>query len=130
MTSAKLRSWASSGLIWVYILLTLFPIYWIVSMSLKSEGLITRLPPVFVFKPSINSYIQLLSGDFLPILLNSLVISFSTLAISLVVGTLAAYSIARYNTGGEWLTLVVLVVQMVPPMVITFPLFILVRGLG
>ena len=37
---------------------------------------------------------------------------------------------SRYNTGGEWLTLVVLVVQMVPPMVITFPLFILIRRLG
>ena len=130
MRLAKLRSWTSNGLIWVYILITLFPIYWIVSMSLKPEGLITRLPPVFVFKPNINSYIQLLSGDFLPILLNSLVISFSTLTISLIVGTLAAYSIARYNTGGEWLTLVVLVVQMVPPMVITFPLFILIRRLG
>ncbi len=112
--------------IWGFVLITILPVYWIVSTSFKQEVLATRMPPVLLFIPTLKSYINLFTEyDFLPYLINSIVVTTSVVVLSLVVGTFAAYSLARYKTGGKVLMFSILVVQMIPPMVIVFSLFIM-----
>jgi multiple sugar transport system permease protein len=117
--------------VWGFVVITLLPIYWIVSTSFKQVELATRFPPVFLFVPSLNIYMEVfIKYHFMNYLMNSLIISITVLLVSLAVGTLAAYSLARYKTGGKPLTLAIMVVQMIPPMVITFPLFIFIQKMG
>ncbi len=112
--------------IWGFVAITAFPTYWIVSTSLKQEALATRMPPVLLFLPTFRTFINLfVEYDFLPYLINSFIVTTVVVLLSLSVGTFAAYSLARYKTGGKFLTLLILIVQMIPPMVIVFSLFIM-----
>jgi multiple sugar transport system permease protein len=91
----------------------------------------TMYPPIFIFKPTISAYIELFTiNNFMPYLVNSLLLSLSVLIIALVVGSLAAFSFARFRIGGKALTYGILIVQMIPPMAITFPLYITIRAFG
>ncbi len=113
-------------IIWGFVLIIISPIYWIISTSFKQEELATRIPPVLLFFPTLKIYISLfVEYNFFKYLTNSIIVTTVVLFLSLLVGTFAAYSLARYKTGGKSLTLSILVVQMIPPMVIVFPLFLL-----
>jgi multiple sugar transport system permease protein len=50
--------------------------------------------------------------------------------ISMFIGTLGAYSLARFKTGGENLAVWIISQRMVPPIAIVFPLFLLYVWLG
>ena len=118
-------------LIWTAIalalLISLFPIWWMISTSLKRPvdiyGGVTVLPP----KATLQNYVELFRdrhfGDFLR---NSVVVVTFSVAISLVVGTLAAYAISRYagrRMRNLWLA-AALVVRMVPVILLAIPLYI------
>lgn len=109
----------------------LFPLLWTLGVSLKPKEMATMYPPVFFFKPTMDAYVELFTQhNFLPYLINSLILSVSVLVIALVIGSFAAYSFARFKVGGKGLTYGILVVQMIPPMVITFPLYITIQRMG
>ena len=112
-------------------LISLFPLLWTLGVSLKSPQLANVYPPVFVFTPTLANYADLfVRFNFGPALLNSIMLSTSVLVIALVVGSIAAYSLARSRFGGKKLVYSILVVQMIPAMVITFPLYLTIRRLG
>jgi multiple sugar transport system permease protein len=58
---------------------------------------------------------------------DSMIISLATMLVTLVVGSLAAYSFARYRTGGENLSFWVLSTRMFPPVASALPLFLLFK---
>lgn len=118
-------------LVWTAIalalLISLFPIWWMISTSLKRPvdiySGISVLPP----QATLGNYVELFRdrhfGDFLR---NSLVVVTFSVAISLVAGTLAAYAISRYagrRMRNLWLA-AALVVRMVPPILLAVPLYI------
>lgn len=115
----------------VFIVVSLFPFLWAFSISIKPKEMATMLPPVLVFRPTLIAYQELFTvHHFQGYLSNSLILSISVLLVSLLVGSLAAYSFARFRVGGKSLTYGILVVQMIPPMVITFPLYLTIRAFG
>jgi multiple sugar transport system permease protein len=61
---------------------------------------------------------------------NSVIISTSATLISLLVGTLAAYSLARFNTGGKHLAFWLLSQRMMPPVIFVVPIFLMLRDVG
>ena len=63
-------------------------------------------------------------------LINSLIVSVSATALSALLGTLMAYSLARYNTGGKHLSFWVLSQRFLPPIGIILPVFLIYRTLG
>jgi multiple sugar transport system permease protein len=127
----SIRRMAHGVVIVLILAICLFPLIWTFSVSIKPKEMATMYPPVFLFKPTFDAYIELFTvNNFMPFLVNSLVLSLSVLLISLVVGSIAAYSFARFKIGGKTLTYAILVVQMIPPMVITFPLYLTIRALG
>lgn len=112
----------------------LFPLYWLVSISLKSQVDQFAMPPKwFVFQPTLYHYydtfiVRPFSGYFV----NSLIVAFCSTALALVLGTMAAYSLARLrlprnlNRGiAEW----ILSTRMFPPIVTVIPLFLIMRTL-
>lgn len=80
------------NLIW-----TLFPIYWTLLTSLKTQQQMNTMPPLFFFTPTLANYIKLLSGDSILTFRNSLIVSIGAVLVGLLVGFPAAYSLARVN---------------------------------
>ena len=118
-------------LVGCYVLFALFPFLWALSISIKPKELATRYPPVLHFRPTFLAYKELFTQyHFGTYLVNSLELSILVLVVSLFVGSLAAYSFARFRVGGRSLAFGILVIQMIPPMVITFPLYLTIRAFG
>lgn len=107
------------------------PIIMIIITSLKSRVDALAIPPVWIFKPSFQSYSEIFSlYNFFAYFLNSLIVAtFGTLA-ALLLGVPAAYSLARHTFRGQSnLSFWILSIRMTPPVAVIIPLFIFFRTL-
>ena len=115
----------------VALIVFLFPLYWLFGMSLKTAEEIFAYPPVWW--PSavrFENYLVLFRDGDAKTIGNSLVIATISTVLAMFFGTLCAYSIARFRTGGDNLAMWVLSNRMLPPIVIVFPVFLLYVKLG
>jgi multiple sugar transport system permease protein len=70
-------------------------------------------------------------SEFLRYLVNSLIISVTSTFLSIVLGVLAAYAFSRFKIRGEAdLLFFILSTRMLPPVVVTIPIFLMYRALG
>jgi multiple sugar transport system permease protein len=112
----------------------LFPIYWLIVTSLKSESEIFSSPPTLI--PKVihwENYVVKGTGGFsiYGSFLNSMLISTITMVISMLLSTPAAYGLARYKMSFmKTIMLLFLVTQMMPPTLILTPLFIIFKQMG
>jgi multiple sugar transport system permease protein len=117
----------------VALLFFLFPVVWMILTSFKSNAEFFASPPVFIpHSFSLTNYINAMpfppeGRGGLQGLRDSLIISIATMIVSVVVGALAAYSFARYKTGGENLSFWVLSTRMFPPVASALPLFLIFK---
>lgn len=112
-------------------LLFIFPLYWLAAISVKTPDEIFARPPVWV--PSeieFHNYLILFRDGDAQAIWNSLITAGLSTIIAMVIGTCAAYSLARYKTGGTHLPLWIISQRMVPPICIAFPVFLLFAGLS
>ena len=108
-----------------------FPVYWMVATSLKSEVDIHPYPPRFVFAPTLDNYAQLFgTARFLQPMGNSLVIAAASTVGSVVLGSMAAYAMGRFRVGGRLFPFWILAMRMFPPIVLALPIFFLASGAG
>jgi multiple sugar transport system permease protein len=109
----------------------LFPIFWIAGTSLKLPGEFLSNPPVWIPSEVTFVHYQSVMADKGSLALrNSLIIAGSATVISVLVGSLAAYSLARFNTGGRHLGFWLLSQRMLPPVVLVIPFFLILRETG
>lgn len=109
----------------------LFPIFWVAVMSIKMPGDYMVRPPVwFPDNPTFNHYRNVMERNGWLALRNSLVIASSATVLSMFVGTLAAYSLARLNTGGKHFAFWILSQRMMPPVVLVVPFFLMLVDVG
>ena len=81
------------------VLASLFPLYWLISTSMKSKAEAFAMPPKWLFTPDFSNYSGLLGNpSFLESLKNSLVISASATIFAVVLGVMAGYALARNNS--------------------------------
>jgi multiple sugar transport system permease protein len=107
----------------------LFPFYWMVLTSFRSQVDNTSPVPVWFFEPTLENYRNVIRGnDFLEFTRNSLVIATLSTAFGLVLGLPAAYSIARYKQNG--LALAILVARLTPYITYLVPWYLAFRALG
>ena len=110
-----------------------FPILWSVLNSLKTEKDILAYPPKLVFAPTLAAYRDVLFGaaTILPNLLSSFVISVGTTVLTMILAVPAAYALARLKLPGKrFAGFYVLAAQMLPPVGIIIPYFLLLRNIG
>lgn len=130
------------GLI-LLILWTAFPLYWVFNMSIQTPLDVISYPPKFVFDATLENYSVVLLGkawlgkyetvqtDFPRYFLNSLIVCFGAVGLSMLVGVPAAYSLARYNfRGKENFAFTLLSFRFAPGLIVILPLFIIFRRLG
>ena len=137
MDDAKITGKKNGLFCVIAILLTcllLFPLYWTVVTSLKTEQEIFQIPPTFI--PTVlntDSYAaQVGVGDFnmFRSFANSFVIACSAMGIAVVLAVPASYSLARYRFHGKKAVLLsFLVTQMLPVSVLLTPMFILFKNI-
>lgn len=111
----------------VTVLGSLFPLYWLISTSMKSKAEAFALPPKWLFVPNFGSYLELLKNEaFLGSLKNSLVIAVCTTVFALIFGVMAGYALARNNSkSGNVMGIAIILARMIPPMGIIIPFFII-----
>ena len=115
----------------VVIIYALFPVLWILSLSLKPTATVKdgKLIPSSV---TFDNYRNIFRGDlFGPALRNSIGIGLITTVIAVVIGAMAAYAIARLAFPGKRLLVgVALLIAMFPQISLVSPLFDISRALN
>ena len=116
------------ALILVAAAFVLFPLYWAAVTSIKPPEDYIASPPVwFPGEPTTAHWTILDKLRGWQGLRNSAIIAVATTFASVVIGTLAAYSIARFRTGGKHLSFWILSQRMMPPIAVVLPIFLLYR---
>lgn len=121
------------GALLLILALILFPIYWMVMTSFKTRLELTSAPTFYPQLFTWENYQKAFQfRDFPRYMLNSaIVVGVSTL-ISLTLGTMAGYSLARFRFPGrvrEDIAFWILSTRMAPPIVAIIPIFLLFRDL-
>ena len=138
MVNAKQRTVKiASTIIWyaggaAAIVFFVFPLVWLLKASFNLPIDAITLPPVWIFLPTIDNYLEIFRKEpFLRFLRNSvLVSSFSTL-LAIVIGLPAAYAFARHEFKGKSdLAFWVLSIFMFPPLASILPYIILFNRLN
>jgi multiple sugar transport system permease protein len=133
LAAPRLRVGATRVLIiGFFVVFVLAPLYWVVITSIKPSSDYLTTPPVwFPAQPTLVHYTAaLFSYRGLQGLINSLITAAAATALSTVMGTMMAYSLARFNTGGQHLAFWVLSQRFLPPVAIVLPIFLLFRSWG
>jgi multiple sugar transport system permease protein len=129
------RRWVKPVLLWLAVVLIgifcLFPFYWLINVSLKTGPALSQadlLPP----SPSLENYNSIFeNSDFTAALRNSVIITGVTTVLALVVGSFAAYALARLRFPGKfWLLAVILSISTFPAIAIAAPIFKLWTDIG
>lgn len=115
----------------LFLLFVFVPLYWVLITSIKPSDDYLAVPPVwFPENPTIVHYTAaLFAYRGLHGLINSVIISVVATALSAFFGTLMAYSLARFNTGGQHLSFWILSQRFLPPIAVVLPIFLIYRGL-
>jgi len=130
---ARLRNFVLVGFASVLLLLWVFPLIWAVLVSLKSESEVLAYPPNFIFDPISQNYKDALFGDIsiVPSLITSAIVSTSTTVLTIVLAVPAAYAFARLRLPGKkTLGFYTLATQMVPPVGLVIPYFLILNRVG
>jgi multiple sugar transport system permease protein len=126
---SRAAGWA--GINTVVVVCALFPVFWLLMLSLKSPTTITDgrlIPSTWSFKSYSGIFHQ---SVFTKALVNSIGIALISTLIAVVLAAMAAYAIARLEFPGKRLILTAsLAIAMFPPVSIIGPLYNMWRNLG
>ena len=113
----------------------LFPLYVIVTTALKTETAIFAWPPVWNFKPTLQSFYNALfvfgGRSAISYLINSVIISAVSTFLAVVLGAMAAYGFARFSFAGKrHLAFWILSTRFAPPVAFIVPIYLMVQKAG
>ncbi|MBL8835639.1 MAG: carbohydrate ABC transporter permease [Alphaproteobacteria bacterium] len=113
----------------------LFPVYWMVVTSLlPTDIVLSRDPPLLppLSAISLQAYADVFERKpLLTWLVNTLFVTLGSVAVALVISTLAGYSLSRFRTRGQQTAgFVLLLSKMLPPTLIVIPFFIMFTSFG
>ncbi|MBZ5594009.1 MAG: carbohydrate ABC transporter permease [Acidobacteriia bacterium] len=133
-STGQRRLWLFTRLVLIVLalIITLLPVYWMVSTSLKTQVEVFASPPtLWPQNLTLDNYVNLFTRRHLGgYLLNSILIVGSAVLLSLAMGSLAAYSLARFGRLQQRLNFWVLAPRMIPPVALVVPLFLMLQELG
>jgi multiple sugar transport system permease protein len=113
------------------IFVVLFPVFFIVQMSVRTGLEAFRIPPTLSFTPTLQNYVDLVEGKFIRALMNSTVTATSTTLLALLLGVPAAYAFSRARFRAQGLvSLWTLCTRMAPAIAFGIPFFLIYKELG
>jgi multiple sugar transport system permease protein len=137
MTGARLRRMlgdiALHGVLVVASLLTLLPLFWMVSASLMPSGEASVFPPrLLPSAPTLEHYATLFVRlDLARVLMNSAIVAVSGTVCAVVINAMAGYAFAKLRFRGRDATFrMLLAALIIPAQVGMLPLFLLLKSMG
>ncbi|MCK0197248.1 carbohydrate ABC transporter permease [Ancylobacter sp. 6x-1] len=106
---------------------SLFPFYWMVSSSFKTQAQILASPPQWFFTPTLQNYADIFAdAKVVNAIINSLIVATSTTLLAVALGTPAAFALARYEFKGKsdlWFWFISN--RMTSPIVLALPVYLI-----
>lgn len=123
----RLSDWLLNTLLVGFTVVVLFPFYWLLVSSLKTQDQLFQIPPLWIpTAPTFDNFVRLFQGRFPVWFQNSAVVASATTLLGLTLAALAAYSFSRFPfPGNRALSTIFLFIQLFPVAVVVIPLFIL-----
>ncbi|MGE0004252.1 MAG: carbohydrate ABC transporter permease [Parvibaculaceae bacterium] len=111
---------------------TLFPFYWMLSSSFKTQTDLLASPPLWWFTPTFANYLEVYDdGMLFGAVGNSLIVAVLATIVSVGLGAPAAFALARYDFRGKsdlWFWFISN--RMITPVALALPIYIIARSLG
>ena len=117
----------------VYLFITVAPLVWVLSTSFKPNQESISFPPKFLpDHPTLENYLFVLTDSKLVLsLINSLIVSVGSTALSVTVSALGGYAFARYDFKGKNLMMsTIMALFMIPVVINIIPLYIMLANVG
>jgi multiple sugar transport system permease protein len=113
----------------------LFPLYMMITTSLKTDQDTFAWPPRFIFTPSVQAYDNALflfgGGNVGRFLFNSIFVTLASSAIAVFLGAMAAYGLARFRfRGNRDIAFYILSTRFAPPVGFIVPIYLMVQRVG
>jgi len=130
------RAFEGTGLYMVvalYVIFALFPIYWTVKISVTPQNLLySEGIKLWPSKMTLANYRSVLAAsDFPRYFLNSMIVSISTSLLVTAIASLAGYALSRFIFPGKvWVSLLLLLTQTFPLVMVIPPIFRIMGQLG
>ncbi len=117
---------------WLLIGVVVFPLFWMVSSSLKHKDELFATPPTLIpHRPTLDNFAELLRDTpFLTYFGNSLLVASATTALVVLVALLGAYGVVRFRFRGRRLaSKLILLTYLLPQVVLLLPIYLLLARL-
>jgi multiple sugar transport system permease protein len=113
----------------------LFPFYIVLTTALKNERDVFAWPPVWLFKPSFANFYEALfvfgGQGALSFIVNSVIITAASTVLSVMLGAMAAYGLARFRfPARKHLSFWILSTRFAPPIAFVVPMYMMARKFG
>lgn len=134
---STVRTIVGRTFLWAWLLIGLIPLVFMLVTSIKPAGLANQVPPAWLFQPTLENYVSVLSAGggksetFGQLLLNSAIVSLGATVLAIAVGVPAAYALTmRDFRARKGLSSWILSTYMFPPIVAVIPIFVFAGKLG
>ena len=111
---------------------TIFPFFWMVSSSFKTQADLLASPPVWLFRPTLANYVEVFADQkVVDAVVNSLIVALCSTGLAAVLGTPAAFALARYEFRGKadlWFWFISN--RFISPIVLALPIYVLAKNVG
>jgi multiple sugar transport system permease protein len=131
--TGRLQLGVSYAFLITLLVLVLFPFYWMLITSFKTEDQMRSLVSMFWPSPfALENYVQLLTKtEFVSWYGNSVVVAVSSTFLATAVGTIGAYALARLRfLGRGFMASATLITYLVPPSILFIPLYAQIKNMG
>lgn len=142
--TTKMKRRINRILLWILIVLMaiwmLFPFYWAINSSFKSEGMLAMTPTTFLPRDPVTREVSFFTRNyeavftnqaFLRGIVNSVVVATSVTLLSLAIGSFAGFALGKLRYRGKTATLyVILAMTMFPAIAVLTGLYAMINNLG
>ena len=120
------------GLLAVFVIMVAVPLFWMVTTTIKTNKELYEEFSYVPQRPTLENFVRVIVREkLLTNIRNSFSVSMITTLITVIVSSLAAYSIVRYRyPGREWIGRIILFKYLLPSAMLFVPLYVIVTALG
>jgi ABC-type glycerol-3-phosphate transport system permease component len=111
----------------------IFPVFWGLLTSFKTERDVLAYPPPLFFQPTLANYRDVLFGpsSILPNLVSSCILTSATTLLTMLFAVPAAYALSRLDLPGKRISgFYILATQMLPPVGLIIPYYLVLQKIG
>jgi multiple sugar transport system permease protein len=128
-TSSKVLTYA---LLTLFVIMVAVPLFWMVTTAIKTNKELYEDFSYVPQRPTLEHFVRVIVREQLLInIRNSFTVAMITTLITVIVSSLAAYSIVRYRyPGREWIGRLILFKYLLPSAMLFVPLYVIVTTLG